>query len=132
MKNWVYHLLAIGILASVAACSPRAQMVGLEKGFKCVGTEPFWSINVEKSGIVFHHMDEEPMAYPYQPPQKQANSQVYETSTGDSKLKIIVTEGKCSDGMSEGEYPYTVQVERDGQTYKGCAYLMGQNPAQGQ
>ncbi len=132
MKNCIYCLLTIGMLASVVACSPRTQTASLEKGFKCVGTEPFWSLQIEKSGIVFHHMDEEPMTYPYRPPQKQAKSQVYETFEGDSKLKIILTEGKCSDGMSDDEYPYMVQVERDGQIYKGCAHPMVQNPVQGQ
>ncbi len=103
----------------------------VEKGYNCIGTEPFWNVKVEKTSITFHLMGEEPMQYPYRAVQKQGMTSVYETMLKGSRLKVMITEAGCSDGMSDAHYPYTVTVEKDGETYRGCAYLIGQNPMQG-
>lgn len=124
--------IAIPLYLFAAACGSSNRSSGMdkaiEKGYNCIGTEPFWNVQVEKSGITFHLMGEEPVAYPFRPARKKGNSSVYETSAGNSRMAVTITEGACSDGMSDANYPYQVQVERDGQSYQGCAFLIGQNP----
>ncbi len=127
--------LSFCLLLFHAGCGTSSKSPGMdkaiEKGYNCIGTEPFWNVKVEKTGITFHLIGEEPVQYPYQAVQQQGATAVYETTLKNSRLKLMITEAGCSDGMSDAHYPFTVSVEKDGQTYQGCAFLIGQNPMQG-
>lgn len=133
-SNTMRVILAIAIPVFLFTCScgtsNKSSSPGktAEKGYNCIGTEPFWNVKVEKTGIIFQLLGEEPVTYPYSPAQKKDATSVYETSAGGSRIKVIITEGSCSDGMSDASYPYHAQVERDGESYRGCAFLIGQNP----
>lgn len=100
----------------------------VEKGYNCIGTEPFWNVKVEKAGITYHRMGEEPVVFPYQAAKKQGAGSVYETTVKGRRLVVAITPGECSDGMSDNTYPYSVQADIDGETLRGCAFLLGQNP----
>jgi uncharacterized membrane protein len=100
----------------------------VEKAYNCIGTEPFWNVKIEKAGITYHRMGEEPEVFPYQAAKKQGAGSVYETTVKGRRLVVAITPGECSDGMSDTSYPYSVQVEIDGETLRGCAFLLGQNP----
>ncbi|MBK7477638.1 MAG: hypothetical protein IPN74_01375 [Haliscomenobacter sp.] len=91
----------------------------------CMGTEPFWSVEITAGGIYFSSPEIAKTAYPYKAPKTGDAGAVYETeatiSGVKSKLKVTVSPGACSDGMSDTEYPYFSEVVRDGETLKGCA-----------
>ncbi|HRD80189.1 MAG: hypothetical protein IAE84_03505 [Saprospiraceae bacterium] len=120
----------------LAACGTPKQgsqsNVVAEKSYNCVGTEPFWNVKVEASGITFLLMGEEAVVYPYKAARKEGAAQVYETAVQGSRLKLSISEEGCSDGMSDTNYPYKVTVEKDGTTYQGCAFLLGKNPMRGE
>jgi len=130
------QLFAIALLSLFTACgtpgngglSPAAT----EKAYNCIGTEPFWNVKVEASGITFLLMGEDAVTYPYKTARQQGAAQVYETTVQGSRLKLSITEESCSDGMSDTQYPYKVTVEKDGTTYQGCAFLLGKNPMGGE
>lgn len=93
--------------------------------YVCMGTEPFWSVEITAAGIYFSTPEIAKTAYPYKAPKTTDAGAVYETEAMidgvKSKLKVTVSPGACSDGMSDTEYPYFSEVVRDGETLKGCA-----------
>lgn len=130
------RLFAITLLALFTACGTPGKVdssaTTAENSYNCIGTEPFWNVKVEASGITFLLMGEEAVAYPYKAARKQGAARVYETSAQGSRLKLSITEEGCSDGMSDTHYPFKVTVEKDGTTYQGCAFLLGKNPMKGE
>lgn len=125
---------ALFLLALVlSACNPALQPTSSGRGvsstaparYRCTGTEPFWSIDISSEGIVFQSPESSPVTYPYRAAQNNAGSIEFNTSlntnTESSTLKVVLTPGNCSDGMSDIQYPYSAEVVRDGQRLRGCA-----------
>jgi uncharacterized membrane protein len=128
MKAIIYSLLMICMLFFTAACNPIKNKTLLAepiRSYRCGGTEPFWSTVVDSSGITWHQMGEQPIKYPYNAPSKEGEVTIFETSTSiagkNSTLKIKITAGPCSDGMSDTKFPYSAEVIVDGMVFKGCA-----------
>ena len=125
---------ALFLLAlALSACNPALQPASSGRGvsatapvkYRCTGTEPFWSIDISSEGIVFQSPESSPVTYPYTAAQNNAGSIEFNTSlntnTESSTLKVVLTPGNCSDGMSDIQYPYSAEVVRDGQRLRGCA-----------
>lgn len=98
----------------------------------CMGNEPFWRVQVsEKENLIdfFNPMEAKFYHFVYTKPQDKGKSKVYvsENSTESHKIKVTITNGNCSDGMSEREYIYSSQVELDGHVFNGCAVSYSQN-----
>jgi uncharacterized membrane protein len=125
----IYHFLFMaGMLFSISACNPVKSKILLAESirtYRCGGTEPFWSAVVDSSGITWHQMGENPIKYPYTAPTKEGENTIFETTlTAEGKkstLKLKISAGPCSDGMSDIKYPYTSEIIVDGSVYKGCA-----------
>lgn len=95
----------------------------------CMGNEPFWRIQISESEKLIDFYD--PMAakythFMYVKPTSQQNSTVYAAETDGNKIKITITNQKCSDGMSERSYSCKAEVLLNGKTYKGCAVKFGE------
>lgn len=100
--------------------------------FWCMGNEPFWRVQVsEKENLIdfFNPMEAKYYHFVYAKPEEKGKSKVYtsENSADGHKIKVTITTGNCSDGMSEREYSYSSEVVLDGTTYKGCAVSSSQN-----
>ncbi len=124
------------LASSFCACTPglppstsgRGIAVQTSVSFRCTGTEPFWSLDISPAGMVFQTPGSSPVTYPFNASKSNGgtlefNSSV-NTETGKSTLKVILTPGDCSDGMSDIRYPYFAEVIRDGQQLRGCAKEM--------
>jgi uncharacterized membrane protein len=46
---------------------------------------------------------------------------------GGQSLDLTVTQGECSDGMSDRTYPYTATLLVGGETRNGCAWTSAKN-----
>jgi uncharacterized membrane protein len=125
-------ILLVGTFFSLAACQTPAQLPPAPINLNCIGNEPFWSVKIENSGITFQLLGEEPVNYPYKGAKNQGAGYIFQSTVDKSRIKIEVLQEDCYDTMSYSRYPYRVQVEKDGQLLKGCAFTKGQNPAQGQ
>lgn len=94
--------------------------------FTAVGTEPFWSVTINRNGIVYSTPDAKNIKYSYTAP-KAASSRpldlvrVYKL-TGKTNGFVVIKKGSCSDGMSERVYPYDATVILGNQVLEGCAY----------
>ncbi len=90
----------------------------------CMGNEPFWRIEISENENLIDFFD--PMASTYYhfkfvKPETIGKSKVYTAELDGNKIKITITNQKCSDGMSEREYPCKAEAILNGKTYKGCA-----------
>lgn len=118
---------------TLGACTPALQPASSSRGvtatapvkYRCTGTEPFWSLDISPEGIVFQSPESSPVTYPYTGPENKAESIEFNTTlntgTEKSTLKVLLTPGNCSDGMSDIQYPYSAEIVRDGQRLRGCA-----------
>lgn len=90
----------------------------------CMGNEPFWRVQIsEKENLIdfFDPMANKYYHFNFSKPESKQNVTIYTAESGSNKIKVSITNEKCSDGMSEREYPYTSEVVLNGTTYNGCA-----------
>jgi uncharacterized membrane protein len=90
----------------------------------CMGNEPFWRIQISAAENLIDFFD--PMIpkyyhFKFVKPETINKSTVYTTELDGNKIKITITNQKCSDGMSERKYPCKAEVTLNGKAYKGCA-----------
>ena len=118
---------ALLILTLVSFISASAQ-AALLPNLQCVGTEPFWGITTEDTGILTLNdpMSEKEQIYT-QVSLKNADGttadfafQIEAHNQAQSVLKLNVLKSTCSDGMSEEVYPYTALVDVEGRILFGC------------
>jgi uncharacterized membrane protein len=86
------------------------------------GTEPFWGGEVSGQTLT------------YTTPEKQTGEAVtverfagrngvsFSGNLADMPFVMAVTPGKCSDGMSDRTYPFTVTLQVRGEQREGCAW----------
>jgi heat shock protein HslJ len=102
---------------AVAALSelPDAEVAGPTL-YKAVGTEPGWSLTVRAARMDYAgDYGEVNIAEPT-PPDFRAAQGTYRSG----KLRLTISSGPCSDGMSDLIYRQTVRVTADGRTVSGC------------
>jgi heat shock protein HslJ len=112
--------LALLPLSTLAA----AQQPSLPEGqiYAGHGTEPFWGLTFEDGKMIFSRPDEERVEVVRPRPVTSRNGvHVYRTP----RMTVEIShEGRCSDGMSDYEYPDTVRVRfgrnRTGPALEGC------------
>ena len=97
--------------------------------FKATGTEPFWSVEISKSEIIFTSINEsENFSAPYAAPilAADANVKLYRSKSDTAEIEITVSQENCSDGMSDKTYGYTTKVgikragANESQNLNGC------------
>ena len=97
--------------------------------FKSFGTEPFWSAEVRKSGILFSKFGLDTMIFNYVEPQEAEGRPIeyymtyfLEDQYG-KKAQLIAKKAVdcgCSDGMSDKDYGYHAFFLYDNQMFEGC------------
>lgn len=91
------------------------------------GTEPFWGGNVSGSELTYS-TPEDPDGTPIAVGRFAGRGGVsWSGSFQDKPFRLAVTEGKCSDGMSDRTYPLTVTLEVLGEQRQGCAWTARRN-----
>jgi uncharacterized membrane protein len=97
--------------------------------FRCMGTEPFWSIVIRDGSIQFLTPDNpDGEQWKFTPPVVSAEKWVYTTMDAKNRnVTITITKGKCSDGMSETEFSYRSAVKLGTINLNGCARDLNEN-----
>ena len=90
--------------------------------FRAVGNEPGWFLEIdnEKWMRLLYAYGERQATVPVTTPVTTAGTTRIESSGGGHALKVEITAGPCSDGMSDQSYPLSVTVEIDGTPLRGC------------
>ncbi|MBD6615995.1 hypothetical protein FNW02_09175 [Komarekiella sp. 'clone 1'] len=96
------------------------------------GTEPFWSVTVSKSGIIYSSPDTKRLTFPYVVPLKAEGRpvdlvRVYQLRSNGNNLLIINKVNDCSDGMSDKNYPYSATFILKNKVFEGCAEKKSSN-----
>lgn len=100
-------------------CPPPSSAA--ESGWRAFGNEPFWSLRISGSDVVFDRLGELPQSYTARRPAGEGRRQTWSLDNDGSQLQISITEAACGDTMSNRNYPYTAELRFQGRTYRGCA-----------
>ncbi len=127
---------ALAVLALVA-CSPAEEPapppeapepapvlggVDLAKPVRALGTEPFWSVELTGTEMVYTTPEPPEQRAPQPNPVVQGTTATWETETADgTALKVTLVATECSDGMSDRTYPLTAMVKLGERELTGCA-----------
>lgn len=140
-------VLAFAVLA-LAACSraedpapppealvPPPVMAGVDLAnpVRAQGTEPFWSVELTGTEMVYTTPEPPEQRAPQPHPVVQGTTATYDTETADgTALKVILIATECSDGMSDRTYPLTALVKVGDQDLTGCAASSAATPSTGE
>ncbi|MBN8696123.1 MAG: hypothetical protein J0L87_06305 [Bacteroidetes bacterium] len=97
--------------------------------FWCVGTEPFWNIQISKTENLidfYDPMEQKNYHFEYSDPKNEKNGIVYTAKNNTDKIQITIKAEACSDGMSERDYQHAAEINLNGNTFKGCAIKYGE------
>ena len=127
---------ALAVLA-LAACSPADEPdqpdaplepapvlggVDLAKPVRALGTEPFWSVELTGTEMVYTTPTPPEQRAPQPDPVVQGTTATWETETADgTALSVTLVATECSDGMSDRTYPLTAMVKLGELELTGCA-----------
>ena len=90
------------------------------------GTEPFWG-GAAGGGIATYSTPENPDGTEFPVKRFAGNNGLGISGQLDGgAFDLMVTPGKCSDGMSDRTYPYTVTLLIGGDQREGCAWTNSQ------
>lgn len=137
MKSCLRMVFATALFA---ACSsgdqPRADSAGIAKDsilmpdtaliaalpLRALGTEPFWALDIDTAGLRFITPDDTAgLRFPYSKSTIVSDTSIWTAGNVQSAITVRVWREKCSDGMSDREYPFAARILKDTITYRGCA-----------
>lgn len=127
-------LAALAVLA-LAACSPADEPaspppepapvlagVDLARPVRALGTEPFWSVELTGTEMVYTTPEPPEQRAPQPGPLVQGTTATWEAETADgTALRVTLVATECSDGMSDRTYPLTAMVNVGDRELTGCA-----------
>ncbi len=131
---------ALAVLG-LAACSPSEELdrpdqppvpseqpapvlggVDLGQPVRALGTEPFWSVDLTGTGMIYTAAEPPGQTAPQPDPVVQGTTATYEAETADgTALRVTLIATECSDGMSDRTYPLTAMVKVGDLDLNGCA-----------
>lgn len=97
--------------------------------FKAIGTEPFWSLEISEEMIRFQGIEaENEFLVPHSEPiyAMDANVKLYRANTESGEMEVTIRKQSCSDGMSDQQHDYKVDINlkrnnlKDAINYSGC------------
>lgn len=129
------RLAAPFCLLALAACQPAAQNVPGETNDQrpwdgiaenevvhFVGTEPFWSGEATATKLTYAS-PENPEGEVIDVTRFAGRGGVsYSGTLAAGSMTLAVTPGKCSDGMSDREFPFIATLQIGSEVRKGCAW----------
>lgn len=109
--------------STVTAAPIDSPMIAIAaEPLRALGTEPFWALDVDTFGLRFITPDDTSgIRFPPVAANVVADTVIWSGQTEGASIEVHVWAEKCSDGMSDREYPYASRVTIAGTTYRGCA-----------
>jgi uncharacterized membrane protein len=132
-----FPLAAVAVLA-LAACSPAAEApepappaaepaavlggVDLGRPVRVGGTEPFWSVELTATELIYGGPDRPEQRAPRPATQIAGTTATFESVTAaGTSISVMLAATECSDGMSDRIYPLSAIVRIGDETLTGCA-----------
>lgn len=96
--------------------------VDLGQPVRALGTEPFWSVELTGTEMVYSTPEPPEQRAPQPNPVIQGTTATWEAETADgTELRVTLVATECSDGMSDRTYPLTAMVKVGDRDLTGCA-----------
>ncbi|MFC7537031.1 META domain-containing protein [Sphingomonas sp. GCM10030256] len=97
---------------------PAEGPISRDPGYRALGTEPFWSLEIGPREMVFTEANAPGVriVQPTPRPIVGIAGEIYQTP----RINVNVVHARCSDGMSDRVYPDRVQVRVDNRAFEGC------------
>ncbi len=89
--------------------------------FRALGTEPFWSAEVDGKRLTYSTPVTQEGAVIAVARKEAGKGVVYTGSIGGKPLEMEIWRETCSDGMSDTDYPFAVIRRIGPETQRGCA-----------
>ncbi|HUF36806.1 MAG TPA: META domain-containing protein [Gemmatimonadales bacterium] len=90
--------------------------------WRAIGTEPFWAMHIDSSGLRFTTPDDlQGIRWPPLTPVVTGDTMHWTGETERAPVGVGIWPARCSDGMSDRVWPYAAVVRVAGTTYRGCA-----------
>ncbi|MGM3306628.1 COG3650 family protein [Anabaena sp. WFMT] len=126
MKFLTSAVTILGIGANLLVSDPSIAQSSKIEEFIASGTEPFWSVTVGKSGIIYASPEMKQQTFPYTKPLKAEGRptdvvRVYRFRDRENNILILKKVSSCSDGMSDINYPYSAVFILGNKVLEGCA-----------
>ena len=112
---------------AAAAQSPTTAMPGALAGeavplrLSGIGTEPFWNLELDGTQINWRSVADVTPSQGTVVRASITDGAELSGKLGEEPFFAQILKGKCSDGMSDNSFPYTLLVRKGGQELKGCA-----------
>jgi uncharacterized membrane protein len=99
--------------------------------FWCMGNEPFWQLQIsEKENLIdfYDPMEQKTIHFNYSKAVMTNSITINSASdkTLKNKISISIKNEKCSDGMSDKQYNYKVEITLNDKKLNGCAVKFGE------
>ncbi|MFM5883829.1 MAG: COG3650 family protein [Novosphingobium sp.] len=95
-----------------------------EKRLQAIGTEPFWSVDVMPKGRLKYVTPDMINGVMVSAIERRKGERITFTARFNGKpFTLDLVSAKCSDGMSDVVYPWTVTFVHSGRTDHGCARM---------
>ncbi|MBN2663655.1 MAG: hypothetical protein JXR68_08385 [Bacteroidales bacterium] len=99
----------------------RADLVKQFEGVKFTGVEPYWTIQFNLFGVLYEEMGENMQFFEYSSIGKRNDGTIDITAKAENTYyDFYIKNETCTDGMSDNEYSYSLEVVKDGQNLYGC------------
>lgn len=101
------------------------KLASFAEPLKCLGTEPFWSLDSSNGQTAFSSMGDKASTYAIvniSQSQNQTNAWLFHFTDGANQRRIVLKKtGQCSDNMSDRLYDYELGFELpEGRYLTGC------------
>ena len=107
---------------ATAADTARYSGIGAHEKVQFTGTEPFWGGEVSEGVLTYTTPENEAGEMVAVDRFDGRNGISFSGELDDMPFVLAVTPGKCSDGMSDRAYPFTVTLQVRGEQRNGCAW----------
>ncbi len=102
---------------------------GMPAGLNCLGTEPFWSFQINSDGTT-KFTEANNQNFPIFGTVTAVSNTSYPYSFEAGQIQGVLENQSCSDGMSEITYPWALQLSAPingfGQQLNGCCRMLGE------
>lgn len=96
--------------------------VDLNQPVRALGTEPFWSVELTGTEMVYSGVDRPEQRAPQPKIAIEGTTVTLAATTGlGASLSVMLAATECSDGMSDRTYPLSAIVKIGDETLTGCA-----------
>lgn len=122
-----HSLFAPALFLALAACASTPEPSFLPASFRALGTEPFWNARVAGGQLTYTTPEDtmdggDPAGLTIAVERiDRAGAVELRGALKGQQLRITITPGQCSDGMSDNTYPWKAERTLGTDVQRGCA-----------